>query len=78
MNGQCPAEHYAALYAPTADELRRTLPDVGDGLSAQLHELSARPTADGCDRLAINLAGAQSAVRKLREALIREGGSHGR
>jgi len=73
-----PAEQYAALYAPTSADLRRTLPDVGEGLSAQLQELSAHPTPDGCDRLAINLAGAQSAVRKLREALLREGGSHGR
>lgn len=78
MTGHNAAAQYAAQYAPTSDDLRRTLPDVADGLHAQLCELSARPTPDGCDRLAINLAGAQSAVRKLREALIREGGAGGR
>lgn len=72
------ATQYAALYAPTSDELRRTLAYIAEGLHAPLCELSARPTPEGCDRLAINLAGAQSAVRKLHEALIREGGAGGR
>lgn len=67
------AEHYAALYAPTSEDVRRLLPDVADNLHGQLSELSARPTIDGCDRLAASLGGAQTGIRKLREALIREG-----
>ena len=78
MNGQPPAAAYAALYAPTAESIRTALPDVADGLHAQLCELSVRPTVDGCDRLAANLGGAQTAIRKLREALIREGSGDGR
>lgn len=72
------AARYAALYAPLSEDLRKALPDVADGLHGQLSELSARPTVQDCDRVSINLAGAQTAVRKLREALIREGGSDGR
>lgn len=67
------AAQYAALYAPTSNDLRRTLPDIADGLHTHLCELSVAPTSEGCDRLAIQLSGAQSAVRKLREALEREG-----
>lgn len=78
MTGANAAAQYAALYAPTSDDLRRTLPDVVEGLSAQLRELSERPHPEACDRLSANLAGAQTTVRKLREALLREGGSHGR
>lgn len=68
---------YAALYAPTAEELRRSLPDVGDGLQGQLHELSARPSPDRCEQLARNLEGARLSVLRLREALLREGTGDG-
>ena len=78
MNGAPAAEVYASLYAPTAVSIRTALPDVGDNLQAQLYELATRPTVDGCDRLAANLGGAQTAIRKLREALIREGSGDGR
>ncbi|MGH8074972.1 MAG: hypothetical protein ACREO4_13040 [Lysobacter sp.] len=77
MTGPEEAARYAALYAPARDDLLRALPDVADGLHAQLIELHKRPSADRCDRLSINLAGAQTAVRKLREALIREGSGDG-
>lgn len=72
------AAHYATLYAPTSRDLRQQLREIGEALHAQLEELSARPTRDGCDRMAANLAGAQSTVRKLHEALIREGGASDR
>jgi len=68
------AEQYARLYGPTSEELRRTIPDVADGIHAQLCELSARPTPDGCDRVLISIAGAQAAVRSLHAALRGEGG----
>lgn len=58
---------------PSRDQLLGSLPEIGRGLHAQLVELSKRPSADRCDRLSANLAGAQGALRKLREALIREG-----
>lgn len=69
---------YAARYAPTSDELRGTLPDVGDGLRTQLAALCEAPTLAACDQLSTNLAGAQTAVRKLREALLREQATNGR
>lgn len=78
MSGHDAAARYAALYAPLSEDLRKALPEVAVGLHAQLSDLSARPTVEGCDRVAINLAGTQTAVRKLREALLREGGSNGR
>lgn len=67
------AEGYAALYAPTAEELRRSLPEIGDGLQAQLHNLYARPSAADAERVAANLDGARRAVMRLRERLIAEG-----
>lgn len=77
MTAASQAEHYAALYAPASQDLRRLLPDVGDALQAQFHELSARPCLDRCDRLAMSLAGAQTTLRKFREALDREGRGNG-
>lgn len=73
MTGPDAAAYYAALYAPTREDLCKALPEAADVIRSQLCELSARPTPDGCDRLSISLAGLQSAVRKLHEALIREG-----
>jgi hypothetical protein len=64
---------YAALYAPSSDELRRQLPDIGENLGTQLSELSARPSLDRCDRIAASLTGVQLTVQKLREAMVREG-----
>jgi hypothetical protein len=73
MNGVDAAAAYAALHAPSADTLRRSLPEVGDGLQGQLHELSARPSAERCEQAARNLEGARLTVLRLREALLREG-----
>jgi hypothetical protein len=49
----------------------QTLADMGDKLSAQLSELSARPTRDGCDRMVRELAEASTAVARLRMKLER-------
>jgi paraquat-inducible protein B len=67
------AATYAALYAPTCDELRRQLPDVGQGIADQLAELSHRPSLERVDQITATLSGAQVLVRKFREALAREG-----
>lgn len=78
MTGASAAAQHAALYQPSAESLRLSLPDMADGLCGQLHELHARPCADAAERLAANLAGASRAVLRYREALIREGGAGGR
>ena len=78
MTGNEAAARYVASYQPSAESLRSSLPDMADGLHAQLYELHARPCADAAERLAANLAGASRAVLRLREAFIREGGSDGR
>ena len=77
MNPADAAAQPAEMTTPDVEALRRQLVDIGDGLQAQLHELSARPRLDACDRLLINLSGAQQAVRRFREALVREGGNDG-
>ena len=63
----------AALYGPSAQEQASSLPEIGEGLAAQLVELWRFPTPERCERMAANLGGAQRAVLRLREALIREG-----
>ena len=77
MNPADGEARHAAMTPLDTEVLRRQLVDMGDGLQAQLHELSARPRVDACDRLLINLSGAQQAVRRFREALVREGGNDG-
>lgn len=68
----------APAYTPNAEDLRRSLPEVADGLSAQLHDLYARPSADAAERVAANLDGARRAVLRLRERVIAEGIGDGR
>ena len=77
MTGPDAAAAYASLYAPSADTLRRSLPEVGEGLASQLAELSARPSPDRCEQLARNLEGTRLSVMRLREALLREGSGDG-
>jgi hypothetical protein len=73
MTGPDAAAAYASLYSPSADDMRRSLPEIGDGLHAQLHELYVHPTAWGAEQLAANLSGAQRACLRLAEAIRREG-----
>lgn len=68
---------YLAAYAPTAESLRRGIPDMADGLHAQLMELFARPCPDAAERLAANLSGAARAVLRYRERLAAEGSGDG-
>lgn len=67
----------APAYVPQLEDLRRQLPDLGDGLQAQCHELYAHPTPERCERVAVNLEGARRAVLTLRERLLAEGEGHG-
>ena len=62
----------AAVYTPSAAALAKDLPDIGEGLAAQLVDLSRDPTPDRCERMAINLGGAQRAVLRLREVLLQD------
>jgi hypothetical protein len=73
MNGPHAAAAYAALYAPTADDLRRSLPDIADRIHTQLMQLHEHPCGDFCEQLAANLGGAQRAVLRFRERLLAEG-----
>ena len=61
-----------ALHAIPAAHLVRPLVEIGDRVQGQLHELAMRPTADGCERLAIELEGTRRHLLRIREALLRE------
>lgn len=65
------------VYRPMLEDLRRQLPDLAEGLSAQLNELYARPRADAAERLASNLDGARRLLLTLRERLVQEGEGRG-
>lgn len=73
MTGPHAAAVYAASYAPNSESLRQSLPEIGDGLQSQLVTLYADPSPRAAEALASNLAGAQRAVLRYREALLREG-----
>lgn len=64
-----------ALYgkaAPSFEDLRRTLPDLGDGLHAQLQALYDTPSESACEQLAANLDGARRFVLRLADAMHKE------
>jgi hypothetical protein len=77
VTGPEAAAIHAALYGPSADELRRSLPEIGDGLQAQLHDIYFRPEPAAAEHLAANLDGARRAVLRLAEAIRREGRGDG-
>lgn len=60
-----------------AEQIRAQLPDVGEGLAGQLASLAGDATPARCERALTNLRGAQQAVLRLREALLREEGARG-
>ena len=78
MTADAAVRAYAALYCPTASELRQALPEIADALAAQVHELYARPSAERAESLAHNLEGARRACLQYRAALLREGTGGGR
>lgn len=55
-----------------SDSLRAQLPDIGDGLSAMMSELSRDTADDRIDRALVTLRGAQATVLRLKEAIHRE------
>ena len=58
---------------PQAEAYRQQLPDLGDGLQAQCHDLWRAPSAERCERLAFNLVEAQRLALSLRDRLMAEG-----
>lgn len=73
MNGHDAARALSALYGPSAEDLRRALPELADGLSAQLVELHKRPTPERAEMVARNLEGVRQHVMRYRERLVVEG-----
>lgn len=58
-----------------AEHIRSQLPEVGEGLAGQLTALSQEATPARCEHTLMNLRGAQQAVLRLRESLLREEGA---
>ena len=76
-----PDAHTAALarlYGPSAEEIRRSLPEHGDAIQGQLHELSTRPSVERVDIAVRNLDGLATLLRRYRERLQSEGAGDGR
>lgn len=71
------AANQARTCGPDADTIRRSLPDLGDGLQGQLQELSKRPSIERIDTVARNLEGLSQVLRRYRERMIAEGEGHG-
>ena len=67
---QAHAAAQARLYGPSGEEIRRSLPDHGDGIQGQLHELSVRPSVERIDTAIRNLDGITQLLRRYRERLI--------
>lgn len=63
---------------PSAEDLIRYLPDLGERTMAQLAELARAPTAERCDRFLSQLDGVRHLVGTLRGSLAREGMGNGR
>ena len=64
--------HIAAqlrLYGPSAEDIRRSLVEHGDGLQGQLHELSARPSVERVETAIRNIEGVAQLLRRYRERL---------
>lgn len=73
-----PAEVAARQHATIdSDMLRRSLPEIGEHLAAQLVELYNIPTPERCERMATALEGVKRHTLNLRALLQREaaGGS---
>lgn len=70
-----PVEAYLAaqarLYGQSAEDIRRSLVEHGDGLQGQLHELHKRPCADRADTAARNLEAVAKLIRRYGEMLVR-------
>ncbi len=68
-----PAEIAARSHAQADSELlRRSLPEIGEHLAAQLVELYHSPTPERAERMSTTLEGIRRHVLNLRAALQRE------
>ncbi|GAB3094925.1 hypothetical protein [Lysobacter terrae] len=56
---------------PHAHHMAAALPRLADMLSDQLYELYKDLSPDRCDRMAVELAGAQAHIRRLCSELLR-------
>jgi hypothetical protein len=59
-------------YLPDPEALRLVLAEVGDATRDALHDLSARPSLEACNRALTQIMGARTAVLRYREAIQRE------
>lgn len=64
-------------HRPSVESLLEALPDAGEHVAEASRELHARPTADGCERLAVQLDGMRRHVLRCREALLQEAAAGG-
>lgn len=62
----------AGTFTPDAEALRCQLPDLADGLHAQLLAFYVAPSAPAAETLAANLDGARRHVLRTAEAFVRE------
>ena len=60
------------IYKPTLSNLTRQLPEIGTGIADALAALARHPSPARARQAAIQVAGAQSFLRHLQEALVRE------
>lgn len=68
-----PAELHQRQHAQLHSEmLRRSLPEIGEHLAAQMAELFQHPTPERCERMATALEGVRRHTLNLRSLLQRE------
>lgn len=68
-----PAElHQRHVAQADSEMLRRALPEIGEGLAAQLAELYHCPTPERCERVAATLEGVKRHTLNFRALLQRE------
>ena len=65
-------ENVRRLYAPSADSLRKSLPDIGASLDTACCELAADCTIEGVDQLAMRFKAGEQMLQHLRRALMAE------
>jgi len=77
MRPEQQAAYLASQQGPTAQELARALPDLGDATAGMLAELARDPTPDRCDRMLVQLDGARQLVSRLRGLIQASSPAHG-
>lgn len=67
-----------AYREPSALALGAALPDLADGIAAQLHDLSRNPATNRAEDVLRSVQGLSHHLNRLRTALEREGRGHAR